>query len=209
MANLFIGGTREFDALVYNQKHPGTVDYLAQQVERLPFISQQLTDAGRQFFSTAQQLYDEFNSAEALRLARAALRKAGSTFQSNTIRSCFDVGAMQTAPLVMQRFIMAEPLVRQMYVDQRCDGYADTYVDVHPGEIGRSHYDYRRVMDGMVVDGGEEADWKATMFIEDLLEGDRELAADEKVDILNTWDMVRALMEAGDDDPTSPTAGRL
>lgn len=143
------GDSNEFNALAFGQKHPGTLAFLENQVSN---FSQTLTDAGRNFFSNARDVFDRFNGEAAMRLARAAVRKASSLFQRDEIRSIWDMGQMQQAPLTMQRWIMANPVVRQMFQDQRCDGYADTYVDMFPGTIGESHYDYRRAMNGLLVD---------------------------------------------------------
>jgi hypothetical protein len=207
VAQVIIGGTDEFNALVFGNKHPGTMQFLQRQVEQLPQISQTLTDAGRQFFSTARDLYEKYNGAEAMRLARAALRKAGSVFQKDVVRSIWEMGELQHAPSVMQRWIMANPAVRSMFHEQRCDGYADTYVDVFPGSIGRQHYDYRRVMDGVVEQ--EEDGFRVSMYLDPLIEGDRDLSTDEKVDILATWQVVAKLMRADGEDPTSPFGNKL
>ena len=45
---------------------------------------------------------------------------------------------------------MAQPDIRSLYHKGHCDGYSDTYVDMEPGLVGEQHYDYRRVMDGVV-----------------------------------------------------------
>ncbi len=95
-----------------------------------------------------------------------------------------------------------------MYHEQRCDGYSESYVDRFPGQVGENHYDYRRVMHGMVQDD-QEHDWKSTFYLDELFEGDRELNFDEQVDILNTWDVVRSYLSKGQDDPTSQFGNML
>jgi len=205
MISVGYGDSQDFNALVYGERHPGTIQFLENQVTN---FSQSLNEAGKSFFSNARSVFEQFNSETAMRLARAAVRKASSLFQKDEIRDIWDLGELQQAPLRMQRFIMAEPTVRQMYIDQRCDGYADTYVDMQPGAIGTEHYDFRRATNGMVMDD-EENDWVCRQFHDDLVEGDRELDLEEKVDILNTWEAVRALMAAGREDPTSPFNSKL
>ena len=103
------GDNSEFNALCYGQKNVGTLQYLERQVEN---ISNTLTDAGRSFFANSQQLWNQYNGSEALRLARAAARKVGSLFQRDEIRVLYGIGEIQTAPLSMQRYIMAEPPTR-------------------------------------------------------------------------------------------------
>lgn len=199
MVQVVIGGANEFNALVYGQKNPGTISFLEQESFT---ISPHLTAAGQQFFANQGSLFEQFNGAEAIRLAQAAVRKVNSIFQPNSIRALYGLGEIQNAPLTMQRWIMAEPTVRQMYHEQRCDGYAESYVDMQPGFVGREHYDWRMVQHGLLQDEDEEAPL-TTFYFDELAEGDRELTLEEKMDIVSTWDLVKTMVKSGGEDPTS------
>lgn len=207
MVQVSFADSYEFDALAYKQPHPSTLRFLENQFTNM---SQTLSDAGRQFFSNAQSLFDSFTNSTAVRLAQAALRKAGSLFQRDEVRSIWDLGEIQNAPLTMQRFIMANPTVREMYHQQRCDGYSGTYVDQYPDDVGRDHYDYRRVTDGVLIDtpDDEEYEWKCTVYFDELVEGDRPLLLEQQVDIMTMWDRVEDFMKVGKD-PTSVFGGEL
>lgn len=112
---------------------------------------------------------------------------------------------------------MANQKVREMYHNQQLDGYADTYLDLAPGQRGEDHYDYRRVMDGVVQDckiinaeGEEEDSWMMSFYFEgELAEGDRKLDVTEVSHILSTWDAMQAILAAGEADPTNPFGGSL
>lgn len=199
------GGPQMFNMLSYREKHPSTLAYLKSQFEN---IGQTLNDAGQQFFQGMQNVFEQANSSEAMRKARLALQKVKNVFEVDNVKSIFELNELQASQYVMQRWIMACPDVRNMYHQQQCDGFSETYVDRFPGTVGENHYDYRRVMDGMVQDDAEN-DWKATFFLDDLLEGDRELTFDEQVDILNTWECVEAYLKRGKDDPTSQFGNML
>ena len=199
MVQVVVGGNTEFNALVYGHKNPGTISYLEQQSFTL---SPHLTAAGQAFFANQSQLYEQFNGAEAQRLAAAAVRKVAAIFQPNSIRPLYTLADIQNAPLVMQRWIMAEPTVRDLYHQQRCDGYAESYVDMQPAFVGREHYDYRMVTHGLIQTENEDEPL-ARFFFDDLAEGDRELTLDEKTDIVSTWDIVKNMVKAGKEDPTS------
>jgi hypothetical protein len=206
------GGSDTYDALLYGaNRHPGTVSYLQNQLNTLSNLSSSFIDAGNSFVERAKEVYNRFNSSEAIRTARAAIRKLGSMFQSNEIMDIWDLGNFQNAPLICQRFIMAEPSVRELYHKQRIDGYSDTYLDVQPGKIGKDHYDYRRAMNGIVEELPEDSEsgWKVTIWAEDLHEGDRDLTLDEQHDVQMLWQRVRAYMKHGKDDPTSAYGGTL
>ena len=205
MAHFIDGGTLMFDSLLYGRPHPSTQQFLASQFQQL---SSNLTTAGQRFMESAAEVFEKLAGSEAERVLRAVGRNIRSMWQLDEIRMLSTIGELQTAPLTMQRWIMAEPMVRQMYHDQRVDGYSESYVDVHPGDIGESHYDYRRVMDGVLVDDEEpdnngDPSWHATTYIEELLPEDRDLLLEEQVDILQTWEHVRAAIKRGKEDPTS------
>jgi len=56
-----------------------------------------------------------------------------------------------------QRYIMANPRVRQLRRDMLCNGFYDTYDDEDPNaRTPEDHIDYRRAMDGVVVFGKDD-----------------------------------------------------
>lgn len=204
MAQIFEGGADLFDALAYGAKpHPGTQQFLSNQVNQ---FSANLTEAGARFVESAREVYERISNSQALRLAKAAGRRIRGIWQSDEIRALRDIGELQQAPITMQRWVMAQPDLRKLYHSQRCDGYSDTYIDMHPGVRGESHYDYRRVMDGVVVFDDEEdpeSNYRIKWYHEDLLPEDNELSSEEKVDIIATWDFIAHSLISGKDDPTS------
>lgn len=209
---VIIGSPMDADALIYGVQHPGTLQYLEENIQRLgqqmSSYGQTLTDAGRQFYERAQTLYQQFNSADALRAAEAAMRRVKSYFQDELILPLQDIGALQNASLIMQRWVMAEPTLRQMYHKQQCDGYSDTYIDCHPGQVGEQHYDWRRVNEGLVVEDPKDSDdYKVTFYFDDLIDGDRELTLQEQMAVTSTWDMVKHYVGQGKDDPSSSSGG--
>lgn len=198
------GGPQMFNCLAYKEKHPSTLAFVQSQFEN---ISNTLNEAGRQFYAGLQSVFDAANSSEAMRRARLAMQKVANVFQPDIVRSVFELNEIQSSQLVMQRWIMANPVVRSMYHEQRCDGFSETFVDRFPGQIGENHYDYRRVMHGMVQDDSEH-DWKASFYLDELFEGDRELEFDEQIAIRDTWEVVEAYLKRGED-PTSPFGNKL
>lgn len=203
------GGARTFSALAYQNQHPENQNYFAQKLQN---FTQTFGDAvgsvAGGFMSNATDLFDKFYGSEAVRLAKAAVRKVKSIWERDDIRELFGIGEIQQAKPIMQRWIMAEPTYRQMFHDQRCDGFSNSYVDMEPGVVGEAHYDYRRVMDGLLVDDEEEG-WSMTHYIEDLREGDVDLELDEQLTILSVWDVVAMHAKAGGEDPGSVYGDKL
>jgi hypothetical protein len=199
MAKLLAGGGDTFDALAYGRPHPGTMQFLEAQLNT---ATQHLTQAGQSFMATAHDLWERTNGSTAMRVMRAAARAARSLWDSDEIKALLEIGQLQHAPPTMQRWIMAEPTIRKLYHNQACDGYEGTYVDMHPKDIGEGHYDYRRVMDGVVVldeDGG----WHSDQWAEELLPDDTDLPLEDQVDILDTWAAIKSHVVHGKEDPTS------
>jgi hypothetical protein len=203
------GGARTFSALAYQNQHPENQNYFAQKLQHFTqTFGDTVGSVAGGFMSNAAELFDKFYGSEAVRLAKAAVRKVKSIWERDDIRELFGIGEIQQAKPIMQRWIMAEPTYRQMFHDQRCDGFSNSYVDMEPGVVGEAHYDYRRVMDGLLVDDEEEG-WNMTHYIEDLKEGDVDLELDEQLTILSVWDVVRMHAKAGGEDPGSVYGDKL
>lgn len=203
MAMVIRGGSAEFGQFAFGQKSQATLNFLENQVTNL---SQTLTDAGRSFMQRGAEIFERYNGAEAIRMTKAALRAAQHAFQADVIRPLRTISEMQQAPLSMQRWIMACPEIRQMYHEQRCDGYSPTYVDLHPKDIGENHRDWQIVMSGLVRQD-EEGDTFFTEYLGD--ENDPQLDLVEQEDILTTWDLIMAQQRAGKEDATDPYCGKL
>lgn len=160
------------------------------------------------FMSRSREIFDKFNSSEALARARASMRSHSSAKRAEVIVELDTVEDLRSASLTMQRFVLADPVIRRPYLQQQLDGYSDTYLNVHGNDIGHAHYDYRRAVDGMYieeVDEHGEAVITRNVYYEELIEGDRHLHVDEQIEILNTWDFQRAVHKAGLD-PTDRLA---
>lgn len=172
-----------------------------------------LTQAGNMFRQQAVELYQKLHDPSLEARARAFYRKAKGVAHPNTIVSYDTIAEIQAAKPIMQRFIMTEPTIRNLYHKQLCDGYSDSYVDTEPGKIGEAHYDYRRVMNGIITDfyEGDAANdyrWKVVTYYEDLHEGDTELQIDQQAAILRVHDLARqAIM--GKIDPTDIFNGEI
>lgn len=201
-ANVVYGGGDAFNAMVYGEQSPANLTYFQQEVQNISNLGNALTDIGRAFYNNASELYERFNGSAAMRLAKAASRAAVGLFTPDRIAYIQDIGGLQQAQYTMQRWIMANPVVRDLYQQQKCDGYSESYVDVHSGKLGEKHYDYRRVMNGVVVI--EEDSWHSKTYCEELLDGDRDLMPEEQVEILSTWSILEGFIAAGNEDPTSP-----
>lgn len=201
------GNANSFDMLAFPTQNPVNANYIQNQLVN---FSQSLTDIGRRFIETSQELYERVNDSNVMRTARAAIRVARGMFHPNQIVQLKTIDEVRFAQPIMQRYIMAEPNLRELYHKQQVDGYSDTYADIDRGNIGDQHYDYRRVMTGHVVDfvteDGEDS-WLVNTYSQDSLGDDTELAFEDKISIMNTWEIVEMFVKAGMD-PSDPFSGK-
>lgn len=204
MAEVVQGGSIAVNTMLFGAPDHNLQTYLSQQFNS---SLNHLTDMGKRLYEESRQLFERYNGDNAIRYIKAVARASSALWQTDSIRPITTIGEMQFAPPTMQRWIMAEPTVRQMYHEQRLDGYSHYYVDMEPDRVGRDHYDYRRAMNGVIVmnesDNPDEPEWSATTYMDDLYEGDQDLTITEKADIQYTWESVRAMLKYGTEDPTS------
>lgn len=208
-------------AQIIDNAPPNTIDYLIypdQAVSTQQYILTQLNNYQNLFHETeqtyiqrARQLYDSIHNSDIARQARAAIRSVKGALRPDVICELTDLEDVRSAQPRMARYIMAQPDIRQLYHQQRCDGYHDVYVDHYPNDIKHSHYDYQLVMSGIVQDikdeNGEDS-WMVTTYATDIIEGDKALDFYEKVDILHTWEIIELAIKSGQD-PTDRYEGRL
>ena len=201
--------SQTFDYLTFPEQNPANQYYIQQQLAQ---FSNALTETGKQFIEASRAIYDKVNDSNAVRAAKVAIRMAKGIFHPNAIVPLETLDDIRTAQPVMQRYIMANPDIRGYYHRQQCDGYSDTYIDNEPKRIGKDHYDYRRVTDGMIQDNvgvnDDDYSWSSINYYEDLLEGDRDLVFQEKKDIMSTWNVMKMFIEANED-PTNIFSGEL
>jgi hypothetical protein len=202
---LAYGGADAFNALVYGESHPNTVNFLQNQFDN---VATMLTSAGNTFMNRGREAFNHFNSSAAIEFARNATKAVMGAFETPHIRELKTLEDFTRAAPLMQRWVMANPVVREKYFMQRLDGYSDTYVDIHAGKIKEDHYDYRRVMDGILT-FSDNGDWKITQYSEELLDGDRDLLFGEQTDIIKGWSAMDYLLQLAKDDPTSTVGGKL
>jgi len=160
-----------------------------------------------QFFNQARNLYQVISATDATQVLRNLKSKVDKLWADNTITNHSTLASIQTAGTVMQRWIMAHPGIRGMYLNQEVEGYSGSYVNYHGEAIGASHYDYRRVVDGIAFE--TEEGYRYTQYHEAITEDDPELTLHQKVDILNTWKAVEHYLDEADEDPTSAVGNKL
>lgn len=207
MAQIHYGTKEQFNALAFGEPHPSTVSMIDQMYQQFD-PSTALTEQSQAFMQKAYDLYQDMMGSGAIRTAKAAVRNLSHGWMSDEVQELRTTAALQQAPSVMRRYLMVEPTTRQWYYQQRLEGYVDHYTDPYPETPTEDHYDYHRVMDGIVTEQ-EDGSISFTEYLEEPLEGDRPLVAEEQFDIINTWNRLASQLFSGNDDPTSPYNAEL
>lgn len=177
------------DYVLYGDKSHIVANYLLGQLENIPRVFNQFT----------QRIYDSVASSYSYAtdsLTRYGilnqLSDQGLVAMDDYIQPIETFEGLQNANSVMQRWIMAHPETRQLYLDQNIDGYSDTYTNVFGDGVGENDYNYRRVMDGVLQDDGKHSYHR--FYKEDLMDGDTALDHHDKVNILHTYAYIEASM---------------
>lgn len=167
--------------------------YIRDRYERtMDYMEKASVGVARQFLDRSRKIFDSYNSDEALRRTRDAIRAVKGVKRSDLLYQVVDLPGLRSCGYRMQRFLMANPKIRERYHRQLVDGYSDSYIDMEPGKVGRDHYDYRRAINGVYreeIDSEGESVFVREEFFEELVDGDRELDFPEQADILDAWDV--------------------
>lgn len=189
------------DYLLYGDKRHLISNYLYNQMSQLPAT---LNDFGRKVYENLSSTYDFLNNAFVQNNILQKLSSQNVNVVNNYIDELLTFQAIQSANLSMQRYIMANPNLRQIYIDQRCDGYTNSYTNIFGHDIAQDHYDYRRVTDEILL--STPTGWEVHYYDEQLEIGDRELNFIDKAKIINTWEVMDWLIETCNFDFTNADA---
>jgi len=212
MAEVVYGGNAAVQALIYGDVHPGTQHFFESQ--RGHGLAG-LTQSARRFADEAVERFGFMASERTQRLIRDVRRTANWIWHGDYIRPLRTVEELQFASPTMIRYIMAEPTVRHMYHNQQLAGYDEHYVDMQPNAEKEQLFEYRQVMDGVVVvdedKEGQPIGWHADQYMDDILpDGEQEsLNFDEQLDIMATWAHALRVIKERRQDPTSTYGASL
>lgn len=205
MANLITGDNDIFNAYVSGRERVENRNFLARQWDR---VSSVISDRGQKFMERAKNVFDAYDTDSIDRGLRAIKRRLDNRWGLNDITSLGTIGQLQTANAKMQRWLMANQKARRMWQKGRCNGFADSYVDLEPGLWGENHSDYRRVMNG-IAQTDEDGNTCFVTYFDAIEEGNEELTFSEQCDILRSWQALEDNLDANLDDPTDPANGAL
>ena len=199
MAVMISGDNSVFNALVYGAGNQSGREYMAMLNQQ--FMQCLTPDLYNYYSNIGNTVYAGIDQTEAMNRLRMVGGQFMNMFQPDMVAYLQTMEQMQMAGLSMQRWIMANPQVRELYQQGVINGYSESYYDWEPNRNGAQQFDYRIVTNGVWV---EDASGNYSMT--DWNHGGpdtEELTFEEQHCIMKTWDNVLRQMELRQKDPTS------
>lgn len=179
------------DYLIYGDKSPIISNYLYNQLQQIP---KTFNEFGEKIYNALYTAYNYVNDKLTQYAIMNQITQNGVNIIDNPYMELLSFKQLQEANVTMQRWIMSNPKLRKLYLDQNIDGYSSTYKNITGNTIGENDYNYRRVMDSMLVSTDNDY-WKVTYYLDELLPNDKELTHYEKVKIINTWSAIDWILD--------------
>ena len=199
MAVLISGDNSIFEAMVYGQGNQSGQEYM--NMLNNQFMQSLTPDLQTYYYNIGNTAYAGINQSDAMNNLRMLGNQYMQIFQPDAILYLQTVEHFQNANVIMQRWLMANPEVRQMYHRGEIDGYSQTYVDFDPNVYGNEQYDYRRATaNTWVMD--QNGDYTMTDWCDYVAEGDI-LSFEEQHAIQKSWDNMLGILAQRKKDPTS------
>ena len=152
--------------------------------------------------AAVQTRFNEIRSSAAVQYVKNIKHRLASLWQTDSIRFLSTIDHIQQAPDSMLKFVMAQPDLRRLYQNNGLSAYDNRYVDEYPDTIANTHYDYRRVTDGVIMQKPDGTIGYSNYY-EHVKEGDI-LNIVQQTSILATWDILEYGLE--NEDPRDPTS---
>lgn len=195
-------GIHGFTAAYAPQQHPANHAYVLQSLADISQnVFHRLGSMGQAMFAQAQNLFQQYDGHEIMEQARVVLREVAGTSGADVIYFMSELHQLQSAQSVMQNYIMANPIIANMYLQQRCDGYSGSYYNHYEGLSIYENPFYISATNGILMKPDERSDPETelvayTYFVD---ENEYRPSTEEQFDIMNTYMVVEQQVKWGND----------
>ena len=210
---IFEGGSDTVDTLLFGAPNQNVINYVTSQFES--FISN-VSESSKKFYDKAISSIDNLINGDVINKAKAILKNSKDILSHiNIIKFTNNLEEIQAASPYMQRWIMAEETIADLFSKQRCSGFVvddktPAWLDNDPGVTGKYKYDSMLLNHGMVKFNDDHS-FSVTEFDldDDLkLRNESMLSFTDKVAIHDMHDCLKYYVSQGKD-PTDPNGGML
>ena len=212
---VFEGGMSTVNTLLFGAPNQSTLDYVTNSFSN---FMNTISEGSKNFFSSAVSNIDNLINGDVINKAKAILKSSKDILDHIDVVSALSkLSDIQTATPYMQRWIMTEETVFDLFMKQRCVGFSvddkTGYIDNDPGIFGEFKFDSMMINHGMVREKTINNVLHTFVTEYDLEEeikqrNDTALSFTEKASIhdMHTW--INYYIGQGKD-PTDPNGGNL
>ena len=203
--NVSGSGETVFQGLTTGMPARETMNYFSQMGS---LFDSNLTSVARDHFQEINQFYKAITIDE----ANAALRNLQVGLDSlalpNHIIHLRNLEELQHAPDVMIPWIMANPVVRDLFENNQIEGYGDRFNDIHGDLLGDTTPLHQAAINGIrMYDGTENS--TMTIFAECSKGSELSIEMPDQISVIDSWADINHYLANGDRDPTSQYNGKL
>lgn len=195
MARIINGVGREaVDVILFNrpsQEFSTAIHAMNMNSNNIP-----MTAAAANFFQTTENVFKRASES----VINSQLEKINAVYYDawtgDYFRPLYTMDEIQSAPPMMIPYIMASPIIDELYLNSTIYGYGADYVRPSFNELEDNPY-YQSVMNGMIVD-----DTVTQYFVDEAIS----LSTEQQFTILDIWNSASDLIDLGID-PTGESFG--
>lgn len=202
--NVIKGGRDAFNAFFYTPPSAGILDYLNNGLTR---AAELVNNYSNEFMNKVYTMYNYYNSNDAIESAKLNALHCENIIRSDVIYPV-PIDNLGNANYTMQRYIMAHPMVMDLYSKNMCNGFSDTYIDSEDHDHIKDNHEYCEAMNSVIQfdeDGNGYFEQITSVGIDGKMD---DLDLMDQVFIWETWDNVMESITLGID-PTDPHRGKL
>lgn len=188
MAIVLDGSSNMFDALVFGQGNRTGQEFIDNLNNN--FLQNATAPVLESFNYLMQTSMFQSYRQDALAQLQAMDNAHLLIMQPNSIHQLYELAQFQHASTTMQRWIMANPIIGQMYNNLEIDGYSDNSTLPRNKDVGIDNYDYRCATNGISMqhgDGDDDEDFCRWNWNQILHSENDDLTFLEQVSIMNSW----------------------
>ena len=198
------GGYAVANAIAFGMPDTQTQNYYMERVNNLVSMGAN-SGFSQGFLDTAVKVVNSLNASNIIEKATAVINKIKGFFRPNVISRIDTITDFQIAGSVMQNYLMADPVIRELKKEQLISGYQDSYIDPFPLLSTFDHPDYRDVMTGIVQTDKDGCSYHIQYLHNRQVKDDTSeniLSSEQKFCIIDSRAMLREFALAGGKDPT-------
>lgn len=194
------GGTNSFSDIITGGQHSSVVDYFKNNLMNYAknTVSNIANSTNNFIGDIATSLYNRYSSMSAINAGKDLLASS-ETYSREDIIHKVTYDNIDDMSIMMQRYTMANPTIMKEYRRNTIEGYP-YFIDDEPNVKPIDRVDYINSINDMMIHQEGKDIYCYNCSSTEITKED-ELTLDQKINILNTWDIVNDRLK-NDEDPT-------